>query len=350
MESDSMADIIDLRSDTVTRPTPEMRAAMANAPVGDDVFGEDPSINRLQEYVAALAGKEAALFVPTGTMANLLGVLAQTAPGDAVLLHRDAHPFQYESGNLAAVAGVMAIPLPGDYGILNPEDVRNAIDPGTDHHRAPTTLVSLENTTNRGGGAIYPLETVCRISELAQNHGLRVHCDGARIFNAIVEIGASLADYARFVDTLSFCFSKGLGAPAGSIVIGDKKTIARAHRFRKMLGGGMRQAGILAAAAQFALENHIDRLREDHRRARIFRHTLERHPQVQFPLPSPTNILYLEVANAYLVSERLREKGILVLPVSPNRIRIVFHLDIDDAKLERSIDGFTEVLDSLQGG
>lgn len=335
---------IDLRSDTVTRPSAGMRRAMANAEVGDDVFGEDPTVERLQALAANLAQKEAALFVPSGTMANLLAVLAQTRPGDSVILHRDAHPYQYESGNMAAVAGVLPVTLPGDFGILNPEDVQSHIDSGADHHRSPTTLVSIENTTNRGGGAIYPVTTVQKLGEISRRHGLRLHCDGARIFHALVELGIPLSEYAQHVHTLSFCFSKGLGAPVGSILLGDKQTIERAHRFRKMLGGGMRQAGVLAAAALYALENNVERLKDDHKRARIFREELEKSCAISFPLPSPTNIVYLDVSDAPSLASRLREWGILVLPVSKTRVRAVFHLDIDDGKLHRAIEAFRNVI------
>lgn len=337
---------VDLRSDTVTRPSPGMRQAMADADVGDDVFGEDPTVERLQTRAAALAQKEAALFVPSGTMANLLAVLAQTRPGDSVILHRDAHPYQYESGNLAAAAGVMPVTLPGNFGILDPEDVQDHIESGADHHRSPTTLISIENTTNRGGGAIYPIGTVQKLGEISRSHGLRLHCDGARIFHALVELGISLSEYAKNVHTLSFCFSKGLGAPVGSILLGDKETIEKAHRFRKMLGGGMRQAGVLAAAALYALENNVQRLKDDHKRARIFREELERSCAVSFPLPSPTNIVYMDVPDAPFLASKLRELGILVLPVSKTRVRAVFHLDIDDEKLHRAIEAFRNVLSS----
>lgn len=327
----------------MTRPAQGMRAAMARAEVGDDVFGEDPTVNALQERVAALTGKPAALFLPSGTMANLSAVLAQTRPGDSILLHRDAHPFQYESGNLAMVAGVMPIPVGGAYGILDAHGIVGEVVGSEDHHRAPTTLVMVEHTTNRGGGAIYPLETLAHIAAIAKDCGLRVHCDGARIFHAVVETGIPISTYARCVDTLSFCFSKGLGAPAGSILVGTADVIDRAHRYRKMLGGGMRQAGVLAAAALYALDHHVERLREDHRRARRFREHVEDVPGISFPLPSPTNIVYVEVRDALAMTLRLKELGVLVLPVAPNRIRAVFHLDVDDAGLDRAIDAFRKV-------
>ena len=334
---------VDLRSDTVTQPTAGMRAAMAGAEVGDDVLGEDPTVAALQARVAGLVGKEAALFVPSGTMANLLAVLAQSRPGDSVILHEDGHPFHYESGNLGMVAGVMPRPLGGACGILDPEEVAAHIVLNPDHHFSHTTLVALENTTNRGGGAVYPLETVERIGEAAHARGVRVHCDGARIFNASVASGVPVAEFARPNDTLSFCFSKGLGAPVGSILTGDAATIDRAHRYRKALGGGMRQAGVLAAAALFALDHHIDRLADDHRRARTFREALEGCPGLGFPLPSPTNIVYIEVPDAPAAIAHLRTQNILVSATAPTRLRAVFHLDIDDPALHRAIEAFKDL-------
>lgn len=331
---------VDLRSDTVTRPTPAMREAMAKADVGDDVFGEDPTVNELQRRAGALFGKEAALFVPSGTMANLVAVLSQTRPGDSMILHEEAHPFTHESGNLAMVAGLMTRTVSGAYGIMSVEAVAQRIVQSDDSHFSPTTLVSIENTTNRGGGAIYPLETVAAIGALAHGRGLRVHCDGARIFHAVVETGRSVAEYARHVDTISFCLSKGLGCPVGSLLVGDAATIARAHRFRKMLGGGMRQAGILAAAGLHALDHHVERLREDHDRARRFRSALEGVPGLLFPVPSPTNIVYVEVNDAQQFARQLAEKGVLVLAISPTRLRAVFHLDVTDEGLARAIEAF----------
>lgn len=336
--SDSDPGMVDLRSDTVTQPTPEMREAMARADVGDDVFGEDPTVNALQDHAAGLLGKEAGLFVPSGTMANLLATLSQTRPGDAILIHRDAHPFNHESGNLAMIAGVLTRPLCGDFGILDPDDVAQHIDPGDDHHHAPTTLVAVENTTNAGGGAIYPIETMAAISAITRKHGLRVHCDGARLFNAVVATGIASTDYARHADTVSFCFSKGLGAPVGSMLVGDAETIDRAHRFRKMIGGGMRQAGVLAAAARYALDHHVDRLAEDHARAARFRHALE--DDFTFPMPSPTNIVFLDVPEAPAFVQRLARLGVLAFPTGPSRVRVLFHLDINDDGVEQAIEAF----------
>ena len=328
---------VDLRSDTVTKPAAGMRAAMAAANVGDDVFGEDPTVNELQRRAARLLGKEAALFVPSGTMANLLAFVSQSRPGDTVILHADSHPFNYESGGLGMVAGVLTKTLGGDCGILDPEKVRAAVVRHDDHHYSHTTVASIENTTNRGGGAIYPLQTVETIGAIARENGMRLHCDGARLFNAVAASGTSASEYARPCDTVSFCFSKGLGAPVGSVLAGDAATIDRAHRFRKMLGGGMRQAGVLAAAALYALDNHVERLREDHRRASLFRESLRDVPGIGFPLPSPTNIVFLDVPDALGFVGHCAGQGVYMLPVSSTRLRAVFHLDIDDAGLDRAI-------------
>ena len=340
---------VDLRSDTVTRPSPQMREAMARAVVGDDVFGEDPTVNELERRAAEMFGKEAALFVPSGTMANLLAVLSQTKPGDTVILSEDAHPYNFESGNLALVAGVLTRTIRCQYGILSAEQVAASIIQTEDHHYSPTTMVSIENTSNRGGGAIYPIETAAEIGSLARQRGLRLHCDGARIFNAVVETGVSPAEYASHVDTISFCLSKGLGCPVGSLLAGERATIWTAHRYRKMLGGGMRQAGILAAAGLYALDHNIERLREDHRRARMFRQTLEGAPGLSFVMPSPTNMVYLQVADARETARRLAEHGVLVHAPAPGVIRTVFHLDVSDTGVDRAVEAFREVLSAVGG-
>lgn len=333
--------IVDLRSDTLTLPTKAMRKAMASAEVGDDVFGDDPTVNALQDRVAKMLGKEAALFVPSGTMANLLAITAQTRPGDSVILHEDAHPFQYEAGGMSMVAGVMPKTLAGAQGILAPEAIADGMMLARDVHRSQTTLVSIEQTTNRGGGASYSKESIEAIGALSDEHGTRLHCDGARIFNAVVAEGVDAAEYAAPCDTVSFCFSKGLGCPVGSILAGDKETIEQAHRYRKMLGGGMRQAGVLAAAADYALDHHIERLADDHRRTAALREALEGIPNVAIPLPSPTNILFIDVPDAATFADRCNVRGVRVLPFSPTRLRAVFHLDIDDDGLQRAINVMT---------
>ncbi len=341
------APVVDLRSDTLTRPTQAMRQAMAEAEVGDDVFAEDPTVNRLQERCAALLGKEAALFVPSGTMANLLAFLAQTQPGETIILHDDAHPYNYEAGGIALIGGLMTRNLQGEFGILDAETVARNVLRAPDHHFSQTSVIAIENTTNRGAGNVYPLETIRDIRAIADENQMKLHCDGARLFNAVVQSGHSPKDFAQHCDTISFCFSKGLGAPVGSILAGAAETIDTAHRFRKMLGGGMRQAGILAAAALHALDHHVDRLRDDHRRAARFRAELQGLPGLIFPMPTPTNIVMMDLNDPPAFGAKLKERGVLVLPLGPNRIRAVFHLDIDEAGLDRAIQAFKDALSVL---
>lgn len=334
--------IVDLRSDTVTRPTPEMRKAISRAHVGDDVFGEDPTVNELQRRAADLFGKESALLVPSGTMANLLAIVSQTHPGDSVLLSEDAHIYHYESGGCSMFAGVMPRLVATQAGILTADLVRGNLELSNDPHCSSTTLVAIENTMNRGGGAVYDLKTIQEIGELKEELGFRLHCDGARIFNASVATGVDVRDFAAPCNTISFCLSKGLGCPIGSLLLGDRATISRAHRYRKMVGGGMRQAGIIAAAGIYALDHHIDRLAEDHSRARKFRKALERNRAFSFPLPTPTNIVVIEHDDASSFVQGLSERGVLCFDVAPNRIRVVFHLDVDDEGLDLAIQGFRQ--------
>lgn len=335
--------MIDLRSDTVTKPSPGMREAMARAEVGDDVYGEDPTVNRLQERAAELMGKEAALFVPSGTMANLLALLSQTRPGDTIILSEGAHPYHYENAGLARVGGLLTRTIEDPFGKITAEQVAEKILQVDDAHYSPTTLVSIENTTNRGGGAYYGFDEIEAIGRLCQNRGLKLHCDGARIFNAAIASNIDAQFLARPCDTISFCLSKGLGAPVGSLLCGNRETIHQAHRFRKMLGGGMRQAGILAAAGLYALEHHINDLANDHRRARKFRAALE-PAGVKFPLPSPTNILYMEIPDPIGLVKRLRENGILLNPPRTPWLRVVFHRDISNEDLEQAIEIFKRCL------
>ena len=333
---------IDLRSDTVTQPTAPMREAIARAAVGDDVFGEDPSVNALENRAAEIMGKEAAVFTPSGTMANLLAVMTQCPPGETLLLSEDAHLFTFESGSVARLANVLTKTVPGEHGIMAPEAVASRLVLTDNIHVSRTALVALENTTNRGGGAIYPFEWFGAVASVARENGLRVHCDGARIFNAVVETGIAARDYAAHVDTMAFCTSKGLGAPVGSLLAGDADTITAARRYRKMLGGGMRQAGIAAAAGHYAIENNVERLKEDHRRVKRFREALEGTPGLAFPMPSPTNMVYVQVADVPAFLAGLRERGVLALAPVPGMIRVVFHLHIDDADLERAVAAFRE--------
>ncbi len=334
---------VDLRSDTVTKPDAEMRACMANAEVGDDVYGEDPTINALQSYAAQLLGKDAALFVPSGTMANLLAFLSQTRPGETLLMHQDAHPYLYEGANIAWVGGLMPGLLQGDCGIIHVDEIKKNLILTNDPHRSNTTLVALENTSNRGGGAFYTTNEFQQIRDFAKSVNMKIHCDGARLFNAVVATGALPKDYADCCNTISICLSKGLGAPVGSLLCGDEETIHQALRYRKMLGGGMRQAGILAAAGLYALQHNINDLQHDHHRAQTFRHALETSG-VTFSMPSPTNILYIEVSDAAKAVDILKENNILVIATAINQIRVVFHRDIDDDGLNHAITVFRKAL------
>ncbi|MBM4268987.1 MAG: low-specificity L-threonine aldolase [Deltaproteobacteria bacterium] len=317
--------VIDLRSDTVTRPTPAMRRAMAEAEVGDDVYGEDPTVNRLQETAAARLGKEAALFLPSGTMANQAAIRASTSHGDVVLATEGAHVLRYESGAAAAISGVQIRTL-GTSGMLSVEEVLASIPP-KDAHNAPVTLLTLEITHNAAGGCIPPFEAVSAVVAAARERGLRTHLDGARLFNAEVATGTAAREWAGLFDTVSFCLSKGLGAPVGSLVCGTRETIERVHRIRKMLGGGMRQAGILAAAGLHALEHHVERLGEDHENARRLAEALV---QAGFRLERPpeTNIVFLDVPDAAALVRAARQRGVLLGMAGPKRVRALTHLDV----------------------
>jgi len=317
-----------------------MRLAMAEAVVGDDVLGDDPTVIALQERVAALMGKEAACFVPTGTMANQTAIRAQTEPGDEVLAHADSHIIHYETGAPAALCGVMIRPLGGPAGMFEESDVAEAVR--TDSVHSPhSALLLIENTHNRGGGSIWPLEQVERVARAARARGLRLHLDGARIWNACAATGLDPQDYARHFDTISCCFSKGLGAPAGSAVAGDRATITRVARFRKMFGGTMRQSGVLAAAALHALDHHRARLGDDHAMAARLAEALGNTPGLSVPLRVQTNMCFIDleerVGSAADVSRRLKEAGVLALPNSPRRLRFVCHLDVTPAMIERAI-------------
>jgi threonine aldolase len=326
---------IDLRSDTVTQPTPAMRTAMAGAAVGDDVYGEDPTVNRLQAVAAGLLGKQAALFVPSGTMANQLAVRALTRHGDVVLAGEGAHLLRYESGAAAALSGVQ-IKTVGRGGVFDVDDVRAAMVPA-DHHYAPVTLIALENTHNAAGGRVFPLEPLQRIATHARENGLRLHLDGARLFNAVIATGISAATWAAPFDTVSFCLSKGLGAPVGSLVCGNRDVIDRVHRLRKMFGGGMRQAGILAAAGLHALEHHVDRLAEDHHNARRLAAGLQRLGLKVDP-PPETNMVLFEVEDAAAFLGAASGAEVLVNPVAERRFRAVTHLDVTTADIDEALE------------
>ena len=339
-ENRMTASIVDLRSDTVTRPTPAMRKAIAEAVVGDDVLGDDPTVIALQEKVAAIMGKEAACFVPTGTMANQTAIRAQTEPGDEVIAHQDSHIIHYETGSPAALSGVMIRPLSGNAGLFDAIDVNEAVR--TDSVHSPhSALLLIENTQNRGGGAVWPLAQVERVSKAGRAHGLRVHLDGARIWNACAATGLEPKEYARHFDTVSCCFSKGLGAPAGSAVAGDKATIARVARFRKMFGGTMRQSGVLAAAAIHAIDHHRSRLSEDHANARRLAEGLGNVRGLSIPLKVETNMCFVDlderVGPASDFCQKLKARGVLALPNSPRRVRFVCHLDVTKPMIEQAI-------------
>ncbi|HEY8517685.1 MAG TPA: low-specificity L-threonine aldolase [Candidatus Binatia bacterium] len=333
---------IDLRSDTVTRPTQAMRAAMAAAEVGDDVYGEDPTVNALQEEAARLTGKEAALFVPSGTMANQAALRALTRHGDLVLATEGAHLERFESGAAAAISGVQ-VKTVGRDGTLDPDDVRRALTP-RDHHFAPLTLVALENTHNTAGGRVFPLDLLRSVIDVAREHGLKLHLDGARLFNAAVASGVPVAEWARGFDTVTFCLSKGLGAPVGSVVCGSAEVIERVHRVRKMLGGGMRQAGILAAAGLYALRHHVERLAEDHANARRLAEGLAELGLTVDPFPE-TNIVLFGAPKAKF-GLALRSRGVLVNEVGPRRYRAVTHLDVSADDVEDALARIRDALDA----
>src|SRR5215831_5068219 len=287
--------IIDLRSDTVTRPTPGMRAAMAAAEVGDDVFSEDPTVIRLQEKVAALLGKEAALFVPSGTMSNQACIRAHTQPGDELICETLAHVYNAEAGGPGALSGVTCRTIAGEHGILDVSQLEDKIRPANEHY-VRTRLVCLENTHNRGGGRIYPMEKIQEISAWAHSNGLIMHLDGARLWNAIVATGIAAKQWARLFDSVSVCFSKGLGAPVGSALAGPREFVVRGRRIRKLFGGGMRQAGVLAAAALYALDHHVERLAEDHRHAQMIARAIADTPGLTLTPPEvETNLIWFQV-------------------------------------------------------
>jgi len=332
---------VDLRSDTVTRPTDAMRRAMLAAPLGDDVLGDDPTVIALEEKVASLLGKESACYVPSGTMANQTAIRALTEPADEIIAHKDSHIVHYETGAPAAVSGCMVAPAEGDRGIFDLAEFERLVRTPNIHAPRSRMLV-IENTHNRGGGSVWPLDQVRSITGRARELGLRTHLDGARLWNACIASGHSPRDFASCFETVSTCFSKGLGAPVGSSVAGPKEVIARVRRFRKMLGGAMRQSGILAAAAIHALDHHFDRLAEDHANAkRLAQGWSTIHGLGVDPAEIETNIVYVDVnpliGTAADWCARMKTQGVWMLPTAPQRARAVTHLDVTSAMIDRAI-------------
>lgn len=337
--------MIDYRSDTVTRPTPGMLDAMMKAKVGDDVFGEDPSINELESMAAGMFGMEAALFCPSGTMTNQIAIKCHTQPGDEVICDETAHVYQYEGGGIAFNSGASVKLLPGNLGRITAEQVLTAINPD-DPHRANTSLVCLENTSNRGGGSCYDIEEVKKIRALCDEKNLAFHLDGARLFNALVAKKESPRQHGELFDSISICLSKSLGCPVGSLLLGTKPFIKKARRVRKVFGGGMRQAGFLAAAGIYALQNHIERLADDHSNAKQIAAAIQQKKFVKELLPVETNIIIFElddqVSSPSLVS-RLKDSGILGYSISSNRVRLVVHLDITPQMVTKTIEVFGQL-------
>lgn len=341
--------MIDLRSDTVTKPTDEMRKAMARAEVGDDVYGEDPTVNRLQDMAANMLGKRFALFVPSGTMANQLAIRSQAQPGQEIIVESKSHIVRYEQGAAGALAGVQLHWIYGERGVMSAEQVEAAIRPN-DPHSVTTALICLENTHNAGGGTIYPLSTIERIRAIAVRHGIPMHLDGARLFNAVAATTLPPTVYAQHFETVSLCLSKGLGAPVGSLLLSnDQQVIDRARRFRRMYGGAMRQAGIIAAAGIYALERHVTRLKTDHEHAKKLARLLQQVPAIQIvPQHVETNILIFDIIDERRTPTELvaalKEQGVLINALGGNTYRAVTHLNIATKQIEEAAAIFTKVL------
>jgi threonine aldolase len=337
--------MIDFRSDTVTRPSPGMREAMLKASVGDDVFGEDPSVNELEQMTADLFGMEAAIFCPSGTMTNQIAIKCHTQPGDEVICDESAHIYQYEGGGIAFNSGASVKLLQGDLGRITAGQVMNAIQPD-DPHRAHTRLVSLENTSNRGGGSCYDFNEIKKIQQLCREKKLAFHLDGARLWNALVAKKETPRQYGEVFDSISVCLSKSLGCPVGSLLLGQKDFIKKARRIRKVFGGGMRQAGFMAAAGIYALQNNIERLEEDHWHARLIAAAIAEKDFVSKLLPVETNIIIFELNDATpakTLVATLAEKGIAGYAIAPNRVRLVVHLDITREMTDTTIRVFNQL-------
>lgn len=341
--------MIDLRSDTVTQPTPDMRQAMVKAPVGDDVLGDDPSVNELEARVAQLLGKEAAVYMPSGTMTNQVALRSHTQPGDEVFLEAEAHIYYYEGGGPAALSGVSCRLIPGQGGVFSAAAVEQSLRP-QDPHFPRAQLVCVENTHNRSGGRIFPIETIREITQVCQRHDLRLHMDGARFWNACIATGVSEADYAAPFDTVSVCFSKGLGAPVGSALVGTAEQMAKARRFRKMFGGGMRQAGMIAAGALYALKHHRDRLAQDHENAQRLAQGLQGIKGINIDVAAvETNIVNFELepvaGSADDMVKALGQKGVAVLATGPRKIRAVTNLMVSRTQITETVDAIAQAIE-----
>jgi threonine aldolase len=337
--------IIDFRSDTVTKPTPGMMDAMMKAMVGDDVFGEDPTVNLLEKKMADLFGMEAAIYCASGTMSNQIAITCHTRPADEVICEQESHVYYYEGGGIAFHAGCQTKTLAGDRGRINAAQVLKSINPN-DLHKARTSLVCLENTSNRGGGSCYDLEEIKKIRQVCDEHQLMLHLDGARLFNALAAKNEKPRDHGTRFHSISVCFNKGLGCPTGSILMGTEKFILQARRARKVFGGGMRQTGFLAATALYALDHHVERLATDHIHAKKIGVALENHPSVKMVLPVETNLVIFELTDGHdpnIFIKKMKEKNILMLPISSKRLRMVTHLDIS----EEMVDHFLKILETL---
>ena len=340
--------MIDLRSDTVTKPGPAMREAIASADVGDDIYGEDPTVNALQQEVAALFGKEAALYVPTGSMGNQLAVKAHTSPGDEVICEKECHIFNYETGGPGMWSAVQLHCVPGMRGVMDITDIEAAVRP-PEYYYPTTSLVCLENTHNRAGGTVYPLEKMKEVQEFCNKKHLALHLDGARIWNAHIATGIPLKEYGAAVDSVNVCFSKGLGAPVGSMLLGSKEFIAKAHKYRKVFGGAMRQVGVLAAACRYAIQHNLPLLAEDHRRAKEFAAALQSHPLFSIDMDSvQTNMVVMDFSESAVTpaeaQQRLHDAGIVIGMGRGKTLRAVFHLDLNVSDLERAVDIIKEKL------
>ncbi len=341
--------IIDLRSDTVTKPSRAMIEAMSKAEVGDDVFGEDPTVNKLQEEVAEMFGKEAGLFVPTGVMGNQLAIKSQTDPGDEVIVEAESHIFHYETAAPSILSGVQLHTLDSNNGSIPEEKLAEAIRP-PDYHMPRSRLLCLENTHNRYGGAVYPFEEMKVLCESARKYGLRIHLDGARIWNASVQSGVTFSEYGALFDTVSVCFSKGLGAPIGSMLVGDSVTIERAHRYRKIFGGGMRQVGVIAAAGLYAIRHNINRMSEDHGKAEAFREIINNFDGLDFlPAVNPTNMVIIDIRKRIKrsvdsVLTELKNRGVLLTPSGTGKLRAVMHLDVSIDEVQTAADIVKDII------